>query len=270
MKICKALILFICIFVGCGTIYSATDSLSEFIRTRGGNEQQASLATVGGNYKGCFSSHEYLLCLDNRTYPGIGRNVKARYAILQGLNVTIKNMVYNYAIYKNKAENFRDQEVVKKAIVKLHPSLAGIEFLSRSSGDWAGAVAAIKRENAREEIEAIYAQPIFKDNYAQISLPVAKSYMDSRAYQDALFILKELHDLKFANAEAYILAGKAFMETGDKAEAKKLAKEVWETLHSQLNAEYAEQLGDLFQMLGEDKEAIDAYELASKRLMKLE
>lgn len=265
MQIYK-IVLILTLLAGIGNNALASASLEEFVNSRGGSQQQASLANPGSIYKGCFASENHLICLDCRNYPGLAGNLIARQAILQGLNLIVKSMVCNYAADQNRAENFRDQTAVKEVINELQP-LGRIEFLSASEGNWAGAVAAIKRTTAKKELTEIYKAPAFKDAYGRLSLPAARDYMQTGEFKKALVILKELHDLKYANVEAYILAGEAFSASGDKIEALKLAKEVWETLRGQLDAHWAEQLGDLFKQLGDEDNAVAAYSLASEKLL---
>lgn len=267
MRIYKIIGYLLLVVGSCGSSYSATTTLEKFVQDRGGNKQQIKEASFPSQYNGCFSTDRYFICINCGFYPNIADNARARYAILQGLNVTIKNMLYKYAMNSATSDIYRNKSVLEQVILSINPSLSKIEFLSASCNNWAGAVSSIKKNDAKKDITDIISNTNFENIYCEFLLSKAKADIASKKYIEAISTIKEIKKFNFSEVECDILAGIAKVEAGNISDAQILANQVWEKMRDQLSADNAEQLGDLFQKLNEKDLAIAAYELASRKLL---
>lgn len=214
----------------------------------------------------CFITANYLMCVQGKNFPGVSSNSQARQAVLNGLGVSARNSLYNFAVSKAEAENLKDGAAVRRTVNternKGNLKLRGMEFSGFCKGNWCAAIAALPYGEAAKELPKIYASPAFINAYCRTLMPEAVKLMEEGKYKEALLRLKELHDLKFADIDAYLLACRAFIVDMQANEAKKIALELLNDFPANMNAAQAEELGDIFIELKLDTEAEKAYKIA--------
>lgn len=221
-------------------------------------------------FDGCFAVGKRIACAKGKNFPGTATNPQARQAVLNGLAITARAALYNFLSGRAKAGNLRNENAVGRAVQKGQSdgaiNLKGIKFASLCRGERCGAVAIAPLEASLKELRDIYETPEFITAYCRTLYPEASALMSEGKYGEALIRLKELHDLKFANVDAYLLACRAFIRENQPTEAEKIARELLADFAANLNADQAEELGDLFAALSRDGEAEKAYVLAGELL----
>ncbi len=274
MPICKLCALF-CVSalflmaVPCG---AAHEELKTFILQHNGDlETATAIADTRRAEKGCFKTASHLVCVETRRHIGARENARAIQAILQGMALHVKNSLYTTLLHAIKPNGFKNPDAARQTYfigVKNGNTaylLQGIEFLTFHRDGWFAAIASVPYASSVTAMEKTCNMPFFSKDYCTFLLPRARDLFDREYYSQSLVILKELHDLKCVGADAYILASRAFIETGQHGEAQNIAREILSDLESQLTSPQAEQLGEIFMTLQCHDAAETAYAIAIKK-----
>ena len=110
-------------------------------------------------------------------------------------------------------------------------------------------------------------EPEFVKAYCLSILELAKVKYKNKQYTDSLLDLQEIHKLNYPNFDSYYLTALCFYALQKKAESLKIAKAIANDYIDIMTSENAEQLGDLFLKLNDDKSAENMYIIASKKLL---
>lgn len=251
--------------------YAHGSNLEQFMRNQHLPESIIYQMLQGENQiKHCLLSGDKMLCFQGKKFPGVSNNSQSRQAIRQGLALAVKNDLISALTTEIKADNLKNDEAISKTFIAANNQglfdLRGIEFQTFCRGDWCGSIAAVPIKAAEKQLTDVYHQKPFIIDYCKMLLPKAKEFMTEGRYAAALIMLKELHDLKFADIEAYLLASKAFILENKPDDAAKITIELLEDFGQKLNSSQAEELGDLFVNLNMPEKAIASYEIASNRI----
>lgn len=218
----------------------------------------------------CLVSDNRLLCVRGRNYPGVSTNAQSRQAILNNQGISVRNDLFSTLADIVKSERLLNRPAVGEALAKTaqqdHIRFSGVQFITFSQGNWCAAAASIPLLEIKNELSDIYSQQAFIDGYCTALFPKAKEFMARGENSKALVALKELHDLKFANIDAYILAIRAFINNEQPKEAQKIALELLADFRDTMTVAQAEELGDIFLSLNMSKEVEAAYHIAISRL----
>ena len=246
---------------------AAHEGVTDFILKHGGSAEQAQAPK-----NGCFQTERHLICYDARTYNAAQSDPQTRQALLRGLALRTKHDLYTSLLNASQTKRFKNSTAVQNAYLSGvnedngNYTLKALEFVTFAEGNILEAIAAAPYAGSLRTIEAAYAQRDFSERYCATLMPKARELYGQKRYAETLTILKELHVLKWARADAYLLACFAFIENNEPEEAGKLADEVKKDLDAQLTADLAEQLGDVYMALHREAEAEQAYRLAASRL----
>lgn len=245
-------------------------SLEEFLIARQTpNELIATLDKEKNDFGKCFETSTHLLCVQSKFYPGLDANALSRRAMLQGMAIRVKYALYQSLLAKNTAKNLVNKAEASHIYLagiqngNARFSLKGVEFQTEFANGVCQAAASIPLQSAGASLQAKMEEPFFIKEYCASLYPKAKQLMENGKYSQALGTLKELHDLKFANIDAYLLASEAFIANGQPVEACKIALELLADFKSQMTCAQADELGSLFIQLDMDKEAEKAYEVSA-------
>lgn len=267
MRICSFLFIFLSGFAAFGNAFAADPE--HILRSHDAPAQIIEQLLEGsGSVNSCFSAGESLMCAQGRLYPGL--NTQSRQAVLKGLDLAILDSLYQFASSQTETGILKNREALTQTIkeeqdmgrIKLH----GVEFASFCRGEWCGAVATIPRAGSKKELLRIYESSAFQKAYCKTLLPEALKLMKSGKIRQALLRLKEMHDLKFGDINAYLLACRAFILDGQPKDAEKIAMELLKDFFTRMNSDQAEELGDILVSLNCEPEAEQAYKLASSLL----
>lgn len=271
MRICRNII-FPLMAILLASADADASALSNFILERQGESAIAVDLDTHKKIKNCFNTSTHAICMEAGVYPNIQNNPLARVAVLKSLATSVKYALYSDVLKQVRAQNLNDPAAVTRAWLNGYEKndskflLKGVEFITEEDGNWCGAVAAVGMHGASQELRHTYKDPAFIKSYCATLLPTAQRLMREKNYGKALIILKELHDLKFANIEAYLLATQAFLKNGEAADARKIALEIFHDFKDKLTSGQAEELGDLLVELKCESEAEKSYKLAAERL----
>lgn len=271
MRICKLICCnaLSCILLAATPFGVAAREFEDFILFRNGTEEKLiQLKSHKENIDDCFTTKSHLICVKSRNIPNSHNNPTVQNASIKILLHQIKKNIYMYSLKSINNLQLNNKPVAIDTYINLINannkkfSLVGIESSNVVDEDLILAFASVQYKKFIKEIEESIHSKEFINEYCINQFIIAKKLYESGNYNNSLTILKELHDLKWANAEAYILASDVFLKTGNPADALKIAKEVLSDLSSQLSSELAENLGDIFLELGKDIEAEHAFNLA--------
>lgn len=269
MGICKPLFLAcVCLAVSASANAASPES---FLREHHAPEDVIThMLNSYGQVRRCLSNDGQLLCLQGRSCPNVSSNARSRQAILQGLGLSVRNDVYVALTSKIKARHLLNGQAVSQAFLtglnQGHITLTGVEWTTFCRGDWCGAIAAISLHVAEKEVPSIYEGRPFIVDYCQTLLPKARELMAKEKSAEALVVLKELYDLQFADIQAYLLTVQAFILEKQPAEAARIACELLDDFAHTMDAEQAEELGDILITLDMPDKAERAYNIAIMRM----
>lgn len=246
-------------------------NVEQFLESHGATSDIAKRMLSGTvSLKGCAAYDGWLLCYEGRNYPNSAKNAQARQGISAGLGISVRNALYLDLAARVRAAGLINRQAVGQALLATQNrgdnALTGLEFTSYCRDDWCGAAAALPLSENEKSLPAIYARRPFIMEYCRTLLPEAQKLMAEKRHKEALIALKELHDLKFANIEAYLLAVEAFIANRQNEDAAKIAIELLDDFSGKMSVEEAETLGDLFMTLQMQDRAENAYLLASRLL----
>lgn len=242
----------------------------DFMRLRNIPENLANaMLSANGPLNKCENTNKQLICVQGKLYPGVGKNAVARQGVLKNLELSVLQQL-RLALAQAIPSGLYNISVTGEALASpgAKDALKGLEFINYCRSDWCGAIATVPLNEVKRELPQVYVRPEFVRDYCKLLLPIARKDFDRGDYKKALVALKELHDLKFANAEAYLLAVKAFTHENQTDDAKKIAREILEDLSDQMTAEQAEDLGNAFLEWNMEDNAIRSYQLASSKLQR--
>lgn len=227
----------------------------------------ADMLNTSERIKVCDNIENQLVCVQGRIYPGVAKNGVARQGVLKNLEFSVLQQLRK-ALVEIVPSGLLNSEVTGEALglPASKNDLKGMQFITYCRADWCGALALAPLKEAKKDLPIIYGKAEFVKDYCKLLLPIARAEYEKGNYKTALDALKELHDLKFANAEAYLLAMEAFMREKMTGDAVKIANEILDDLPDQLSASQAEQLGDFFLELNQDDNAIKSFQLASSKI----
>lgn len=246
------------------------NTLEQFILQRQGTDAIAREAADSNRaFRDCFATSENLICVDARKYPNIQDNPNARLAILQGLAMSVKRDLYFALAKRSRAANLSSPGAASDAFAAaasrgdfLPPH---VDFATFAEQNRLAAAASIHLGDAAPFMQQVYKKPEFVRLYCQTLYPKAEALMAKGSYSNALAILKELHDLRFANIDAYLLAAKAFYHDRQPTEAKKILEEISKDFADVLTPAQAEAAGDMFMELHCEAEAAQMYNLSIEK-----
>lgn len=252
---------------------AGSSTMRDFILQRQGSEVQVRELCVGaGSVNMCTQTPTHLLCVHSGMYPNIGHNPQARIAIARSLALKAKMAVYAQLLQNSPPHLLNTAGVRETYLQGVDRGqegyvLKGVEFQTYAEDNWCGAIASAPLA-AEREIRKKCAEPGFIMDYCGTLYPCAISCMQEGKYREALTILKELHDLKYANIDAYLLTCEAFIKNNQPGEAQKIANELLADFYQSCTVQQAEQLGDIFLELGAAPEAEKSYVLAQELMNK--
>jgi tetratricopeptide (TPR) repeat protein len=92
-----------------------------------------------------------------------------------------------------------------------------------------------------------------------------KELFDVGQYSEALPVLKQIHDFRWADAETYTDAAECFLKMGEPGECLKLLKNLVDTLGQDMGSDALARAGRLFREAGDKPAALSAFKLARER-----
>lgn len=240
------------------------DTLEKYILTRNGSQNFVSQAQQI-NFTGCESTSTHLICVHRRKNPNVAKNPQSRQAILKNMALATRHDLYVHLLTKIKAKHLRYNDLAKNIFLdevsKQNTKflLKNVEFNSYSDNDLCTAVASIPMQTTESDVQQKYKEKFFTDEYCLKLLEKANTLINQQQPDKVLLILKEVHDLQFANADLYILTAKAFVQKNQKKEAEKLVLYVFEKYFNELNSNQANSLALLLIDCGHPEEAEKIY-----------
>lgn len=268
----------------CNTVYSLTflllvsvpcradtSHLAKFILERNGTMAQCQQISDSNNLARCITTTSHLICVEKRAYPNLETNPIARQGLLQGLALRVKHELYEALLKNIQVDNLQNAGAAKSAYIagieagRSNYALKGVEFSTWFVNGICDAVASMPIVSTMPVIQHKIQEPFFINDYCQYLYPKAKELIREKNWHEALEILKELHDLKFANIDAYLLATQAFIEDKQPLEAQKIAMELLNDFKDKLSSSQAEQLGDFLLECNNPDDAEKAYQLAMQK-----
>ena len=269
MRICSLVCALFLAFPVAAAAGAATGTLDAFVLERNGTREDAA-RLQGGNdtVDTCLATPSHLICVQARNIPNSRNNHTVQQAALKIQAHQVKHRLYGYCFAFLKNMQLQNNAAALATYIKGLDGnmpefvLKGLETASYADGDRITTVASVPHVQSLRNMEKTVQTRAFSEKYCENLFPEAKKQYLAGNYGAALVILKELHDLQWANAEAYILASHAFLKTGNTDDALKIAGEVLSLLAPQLTPELAERLGDIFLECGRDREAQQAFNIA--------
>ncbi len=252
--------------------WAAHEEIRAFMLKRGCTEILVQKLSGNAHSSNCIQTESHVICFRSRSCPAQQCSPQSRQALLRGLTLRVRRDLYERLLHSAGTAHYQNSAAAREAYLRgvadndARYILKGVEFLTGAEEGRLEAVAAAPHAGLTEAIAGRYGQRDFVERYCETLLPKARELFGQERYPETLTILKEMHDLKWARADAYILACQAFINNGEPEEAGKLADEVMSDLEPQLTADLAEQLGDVYMMLQREDQAEKAYRLASSRL----
>ena len=272
MRICDAFALSLVLLVAAAPSWAAADPIRQFILERHGSPELAEAILTGDSRLAvCRKTPTHHICVSRESDGGGNDNPLLQRAMQKTALLRIKYRLYKQALAdadcarfrnKKKIEDFYLSEVQKNNAFYL---LKNIEYAYLVKDGRRIALAALPVGNLRNEVNELCGKRRFLEDYAAYILPEAEDMLRKRDHASALPLLKELHDLGLAKADAYILAADAFLKNGKTDDARRVAMEVLHDLSDQLDATLAERLGDIFMESGQSREAETSYAIAMER-----
>lgn len=270
MRIYKISIVLITFLVVSAQCRAETTPLANFILSRQGSYDIVNQMEGNKNFvQKCFETTTHLICIESKYNPNLASNLLAKQSSLQGLALRIRHNLYVALLSKNKSKNLKNKNEAKAVYLagvdsgNSNYSLSGIEFQTAYHDGYCQGVASIPLNSSSDALQNKFKEPFFIKQYCSSLYPKAKKLMEAGESAKALITLKELHDLKFANIDAYLLAIQAFFDNHQPEEAKKIAIEILEDFEEKMSSKQAEELGDIFMKLKMEKEAIQSYNISS-------
>lgn len=251
---------------------AAQEGMRSFILNRGGQQFVERWADTTHTVNECTSTGKYLLCIQSERVPAYHKNPRFAQVELRTLSLQARHRLYVELAKQADHEKFRQKKSAEETYLAgvtrndTRYVLNNVEFFTGHDDAWYGAVAAVPFSSAIKTVSDTYKTKHFSDNYSDTLYPMAQRLFDDGKYEESLILLKEIHELKRARADAYILAAKAFLRVGKKQDASLIALEVFKDLNNQLTSTLAEELGDIFFELEDVENSTKAYHLASKML----
>ena len=275
MRICSLILLLILghISLSVAPSWATVEGIKFYITKRGGT---AELVTRWTNPRHtlneCAQTDKYMLCIRSRQVRFSHQDYRAEQVELKALSLQARHSLYLELVKKADHSKFKQEqhaEDVYMSRLKKNDSkfiLTNVEFFTAHHDNWFVAIASVPYRSSINKISYTYKSKYFSDAYSDNLYPIAIRLFNNNKYNEALIFLKEIHDLKRARADAYILASRTFFLVGKKEDAYRIAVEVLNDLDDQLTLELAEQLGDIFVDLGNIEMANSAFILASRKL----
>lgn len=252
--------------VPCGV---AQDALLDFLSSHNSNYESVDIILQSKVSHGCFDTTTHAICVNAQKFKSKkSTDSKISQGIFKALEAHAKLALYNKITNSVDTYPFKNRDVAISTYTKeaargnINYILTGIEWTTGIRNDFVIAIAAVQNTYSIKIVKEKSKQRFFAIDYCQTLFPKAVKLYNAKDYNGALIILKEAHDLKWAKANAYIMAANAFLKTDQSFEAKKIAIEVLIHLKDQLTSILAEELGEIFLDLEMEKEAKIAYDLA--------
>lgn len=111
-----------------------------------------------------------------------------------------------------------------------------------------------------EKLEDMYCR-VLRQRYSKLK-------MSSGQYEEALGMLKNIHDLGRTDQAMLLDIAECFMRTGRADECSKMLDMLWKTMSADLNDKELERIGDLLSECGDRDRAQAAYKAARERYKK--
>lgn len=245
------------------------DAISSFVLARNGSKVLLQKALQAQGSEACFSTSSHLLVAHGMPVPSAGLNPQVEQAQFRAIAQRTRHDLYVCLTGKTRISSLHDPVAARQTYVAAASAnspryaLQGMEFFTAKHNGLLVAVAAIPLFSAVASVENAYNQRFFQEDYCRFLYPNAVQRFKHKDYPGALKVLKEAHDLKWGNAEAYVLLAKTFLHMGQREDALKIAIEVFDSLANQLTPLLAEELGEIFLSLGQEAKAQKAFETAS-------
>lgn len=252
-------------------VFGSGASMKDFMESHGVSQQIQNRVINSSSFDGCFSTPDYFICAIKGKYANLESNALARQSVLNALAIKVRHALYVKMLDSSNLSAVKDKKEADSVYLSQVGAdnkkylLKGIEFGTYFANGVCHAYAASPINKSVDAIEKNLSSDFFINDYCKSFFIKAVDLMSKKDYSAALVILKELHDLHFADINAYLLASEAFFKTGQTVDALKIANEVMTEFSDKMNNEQAENLGDIFMDLKQDKEAQKAYEIALAR-----
>ncbi|MBQ9363395.1 MAG: tetratricopeptide repeat protein [Bacteroidaceae bacterium] len=250
-------------------LMAATWSLENFVLHHNGTEDDIARIHSQNNVSEiCFKTSSHLICIKSRIIPNSNKNKEVRHASLKILSHQVKHLLYTEMIKSVNQTKLQNRNAVLGTYIygiernNNNYILSNIENANFYDGDKIISVVSVPYTQAVSVVKKILDSSFFSIDYCKKLFPKAKLLYKDNKYNEALVLLKEIHDLKWANAEAYVMAADSFLKIGNLNDSLKIANEVLSELKLQLTPDIAENLGDIFLELGKIDEAEESFKLA--------
>ena len=216
----------------------------------------------------CFSGAEYVTCICKDKLPKAEKGAEvalARNSALLAKKRLFLDLLENYPLPR-LAPGLTSQNLKRNldAGLTVIPTKY-VEFSSFRKNGWLASVASIQKKNIPTLLAEYFSGPDFLKSYGKGLLARAEDLARGGKYAEALALLRELHELNYANVNVYLAAADSFLNMGQMNDARKLAANILEKCRQSLDAGTAARLGELFISMGDPERAEQAFLLAEEK-----
>ncbi len=254
----------------CASVFAAAhDKTTKFLENYGISLGSSTIFNGSTDSPECKNIDEYFLCYSTKNINSFSGKISLdKIFKIESLRV---HHVFCIELLKRirnvqKQNNLRDLNQVAE-ILNTEKIFSGVEHTSFQDSNLVVTIYLKKINEIESKILQRIIDPEFVKSYCLSMLDVAMEKYKNKQYAESLADLQEIHKLNYPNFTSYYLTALCFYELGKKVESLKIAKAIAVDYIDIMTSENAEQLGDLFMKLHEEKSAERMYILASKKML---
>ena len=255
----------------CAPVFAAAhDKATEFLENYGISLSSNNLFNGSTEKPECKNINEYFLCYNSKNIDSFSKkNSLDKIFKIESLRV---HHAFCIELLKKiskvqKQINLRNLNQVAE-ILNTEKIFSGIEHTSFQDSNLVVTIYLKKINEIESKVLHRIVDPEFIKTYCLSMLGVAMEKYKNKQYVESLADLQEIHKLNYPNFTSYYLTALCFYALGKKVESLKIAKAIAVDYIDIMTSENAEQLGDLFMKLHEEKSAEYMYIIASQKMLK--
>lgn len=254
----------------CASVFAnAHDKTTKFLENYGISLSSNAIFSGSTDIPECKKIDEYFLCYSSKNIGlFFGKISLDKIFKIESLRVhhtfcieLLKKMSNEY-----KQSNLRNLNQVVE-ILNTEKIFSGVEHTSFLDSNLVVTIYLKKINELESKVLHRIIDPEFIKSYCLSLLSVATEKYKNKQYAESLADLQEIHKLNYPNFTSYYLTALCFYELEKKVESLKIAKAIAVDYVDIMTSENAEQLGDLFMKLHEDKYAEYMYTLAGQKMI---
>jgi tetratricopeptide (TPR) repeat protein len=160
---------------------------------------------------------------------------------------------------------YPDDEALGSSLYVKYGTITGSQSVSETVGEWTMALVWVEPETAKVVRETPLDPDELSGGYYSFLYGRGKELFDVGQYSEALPILKQIHDFRWADAETYMDAAECFLKMDESGECLKLLRNLVDTLGQDMGSDALTRAGRLFREAGDKDAALSAFKLARAR-----